>query len=220
MRRLQAVLAGLDDEELLPGFVMPNGIGEWRRYLAQINPTDNPDYRMHRRVRWNLGHRFQLLEFECAMLLQDCETKIQSRGRSSTLHETISRFKIQQYCVLAHSILECLGSHFFRATLAHRGQQVDETRKVGTNIWRPALAGEVLKRPTHPDQTKGQLIAALTSITTIRDRVHLDTIDPNYDLDFNHINYEESFLPTYRTFQIVLTALNPNWPDCCMNEDK
>lgn len=217
MRRLQAIAADVTADDFDSSFVAPQNVDTWVRYLGQIRPSLNPLRLMHARVRRNLGYRIQMMEFEGALLLLNRETRERFAGRS-TLHETISCMKIHQFAVLAHSVLEGLGAHFWRVRREADGHAVNEAAPVRTNFWRPELADEILRLPNAPAKNRQELIDQLTAITSIRDRIHLDTVEIDYPLHINELTYADSFVPTYNTFKEIMSVLNAHWPRCCLNE--
>jgi hypothetical protein len=67
---------------------------------------------------------------------------------------------------------------------------------------------------------KAEIRRRLKDITGWRDKIHLDRFVPDDDLHFKLFEFRECYIPTYKTFRMVLTALNPDWPDnCCLNEE-
>jgi len=195
-------------------FVAPTAIGAWRAYLHDIRPSALPRRRLPQLLLSNIAHRLQALEFTAALLLYDLSlSRLQGNGRSLP----VARFQIHQYCVVAHSILKGIGSHIVRANGEAKGERPDVGRKIAARIWRPALAREA---SDIGDFDTDEVRDRLADISELRDRIHLDRFDPDGDADFNDLGYADSFAPTYETFRMVLTALNPNWPrGCCMNEE-
>lgn len=219
MDRLQAVIAHVDDAEFVRGFVSPTLIDPWVRYLGRIRPRADAADRIPARHRRNIGYRLQLAEFECALLLLNLETRRAFNG-ASTLHETISSMKIHQFIVLAHSVLEGIGSHLVRTNQRVLGRAVNPNDRIAPRIWRPALADEVLASVAPPAIARNNLIARLEDLTSWRDRIHLDRIEPHDPLHINEFDNAGRFIPAHQTLRMVLSALSPNWPpDTCLNED-
>lgn len=216
--RLQASLAYLEDENFVRGFVAPSPIQAWERYLVQIRPRLNNESGMPPRHARNIGYRIQLMEFECGLLIFDFEVKGRFPG-SSTLHETVSRMKMQQYVVLVNGVLEGVGAHLSRIKDLAVGLQVDDRQMVTAQKWKLALAEEVSQNQPHQAVPVADLEAQLGMLTTWRDRVHLDRVENDGALHFEEFTYEGCFLPTYRTFRDFMNTLNAQWPEgTCLNE--
>lgn len=218
MDRLLAFSKHIDDPDFQPNFACPTLVDRWVAFLGQIHPHANPKALIEERQRRNLGYRLQLMEFECALLLLDFEVKKRSRGYS-TLHETISRMKIHQFAVLAHSVLEGIASHIYRVNEVSHGRSVDPRDRVPVAKWRSVLADEMLNSDQKPEFPNNELLDNLEQITKWRDRVHLDRIELDDPLHFDEFTYKDSFIPTYQTFRAVLTALSSKWPESCLNEE-
>lgn len=219
MVRLHAQTPDVIDANAQRSFVCPTLIDVWMRFLHGIRPTIRPERRIAERQRRNIGHRLQSLEFDTALLLHDLETR-RLLG-NATLHETVMRLKIHQCCVTVHSVLEGIGSHLVRVSDGVRnGGQIGDNTRIGAPRWRKALSIEVTAGQQDHNLSRREIRERLEQLTSWRDRIHLDRIDPNEALHFNEFGYNECFIPTYQTARLVLNALNPNWPDAtCLNED-
>jgi hypothetical protein len=217
MDRLVAREERITDVGFTGGFVATTAIDDWVAFLGSFLPIADPTQPLPLLQRRNLGYRLQLMEFDCALLLLDRE----SRGPgpfNSTLHSSVSSMKIHQFCVLAHGILEGIGAHLWRVDRRVAGLPVNPANKVSPHIWRPILVNEVLNHPAAPAMTVAVLSGQLEDIKQWRDRVHLDIFDPAEGSHFNDFTYPAAFVPTYRTFRAALTALAANWPATCLNE--
>jgi len=215
MLRLHAITASVDDEDFDGSFVQPTLIDPWVRYLKGIRPRLNPDAILPERLRCNIGYRMQLLEFECALLLLNLETRSAFPGRS-TLHETISAMKMQQVAILAYTVLEGIAVHFVRVANAFRLQQSQE-KKVDISTWRANLKDEVMASATAPRLTPAELYERLVDLTGWR---NLDLIEPQKRLHIDELTYTSCFIPVHQNLRLILNALNPNWPPkTCLNED-
>jgi hypothetical protein len=217
--RLQAISASVNDEGFDSSFIQPTLIDRWTSYLSGIRPRLCADKVLSERLRRNIGHRMQLLEFECALLLLNLETQRAFSNRS-TLHETVSVMKMQQVSVLVHSVLEGIAGHLVRVAKSSRGELVSEEKKIDIGTWRTALIDEVMASTTAPVLTPAELEARLVDLTDWRNKLHLDRIEPHDPLHFNAFTYASCFIPAYQTLRFILTALNPTWPEgTCLNED-
>ncbi|MCF6112214.1 hypothetical protein [Mesorhizobium muleiense] len=215
MDRLIARTAHIDDVGYYGGFVATASVDEWVAFLGSIVPSTNPLQVMPPLQRRNLGYRLQLMEFDCALLLLDRES---TAPFYSTLHGSVRSMKIQQICVLAHSILEGVGAHLWRAGQTAANLPVNPANKVRVTLWQPALVADVMGSQNPPQTTAAALSAQLAGITGWRDRVHMDRFEPNDGLHFNEFTYAAAFDPTYRTFRMALSAIAQPWPDTCLNE--
>lgn len=219
MLRLQAVSASVNDEGFDGSFVSPTLIDRWVSYLSGIKPLKHPHEGLSERLRSNIGHRMQLLEFECALLVLNLETRRDFSGRS-TLHETISVMKNQQFSVLAHSVLEGIAGHLVRVAKMSRGETVSEEKKIDVATWRAALMEEVMASATAPALSLAELEERLVDLTAWRDRLHLDRIEPHDPLHFHEFSAVNCFIPAHQSLRYILNALNPSWPaETCLNED-
>lgn len=218
MLRIHAQPAARIEEAAQIGFVAPTSIAEWMDYLNAIRSTAILDGRMPERLRRNIGHKLQSLEFETAMILHYLEVH---GVRGVTLHETVLRMKIHQCCVAIHMILEGIGSHLARLDdQARTGNAGDPNRKIGAPRWRKALVEHVTIGQNALALSKSDIRECLENITEWRDKIHLDRFFPDDELHFNQFNLSGCYIPTYRTFRMILSALNSAWPDdCCLNED-
>lgn len=217
MLRLHAVTASVTKEGFHGGFAKPTSIDLWVRYLGGIKPRLSPDNLLSETLRRNIGHRMQLLEFECGLLLLNLETQ-QTFSNSSTLHETISRMKMQQVSVIAHSILEGIGCHLVRVSGKSRGDPASEENRIDGDTWRAALHDEVMASATVPARTGADLKRRLVDLTNWRDRLHL--IDPHDPIHLEEFSYASCFIPAHQSFRFILNVLNPKWPpETCLNDD-
>lgn len=217
--RLYAKTASITDEGFEDGFAQPTSINRWVRYLGGIKPRFSPDKLLPEKLRSNIGHRMQLLEFDCALLLLNLETH-RTFINSSTLHETISLMKMQQVSVLMHSVLEGIGCHLVRISERSRGKHVSENKKIEVDTWLAVLNDEVLASATLPALAAPDLKGRLVNLTSWRDKFPLDCIEPHDPLHLDELSYASCFIPAYQSFRFILTALNPDWPpETCLNED-
>ncbi|MBY0380955.1 MAG: hypothetical protein K2W78_03415 [Xanthobacteraceae bacterium] len=216
---MQAIAASVKDEDFDSSFVQPTLIDQWMKYLSGIRPRLSPDEVLSDGLQRNIGHRMQLLEFECALLLLNLETRRTFPGRS-TLHETVSVMKMQQFSVLAHSVLEGIAGHLVRVAKLSRDEPVSEEKKIDVGTWRTALMEEVMASTTAPELSRAELKERLVDLTGWRDKLHLDRIEPHNPLHFNEFSAASCFLPAHQSLRFILNALNPNWPpETCLNED-
>jgi hypothetical protein len=211
--RLQAIARRADDDGFDPSFVAVNLISDWMAYLDAIQPVASSEARLPAALRRNLGHRLQLLEFETALLLLDLDTKRSFPG-CSTLFETASVFKIHQFTVLTNTVLEGIGAHFYRVQRVAAGET--PRNRLTADEWRIALIRDVLGREDFPI-AEAQLSADVRQLTDWRNLAHLDR--PSEDIHFNEFTYDACFIPAYKTFRVVLKALNPDFPETCLNEE-
>lgn len=212
MERLFALSASFEDEGFNGGFVMGTPTDRWVRMLGNIRPTVNPAQTLPARQSRNLSYRLQLMEFDCALLLLDREAWADNHPR--TLYEPVCALKIQQYCVLAHSILEGIGSHIWRVNRSARHPAVNTLENVNPKQWKAALTAEFLRSAQQPHlSTRQSLQVELDAITGWRDLVHMDRFDTHAELQILALDYARVFDPAYRTFHKFLSALAGNaWP--------
>lgn len=197
-------------------FVMPTGVDDWRAYLRTIARTYALGYPMAPQLSGNLAHRFQLLEFETAILLHFRETS-EAHGRS-TLHVSVLSLKIHQHVLLCHAILEGIGSHLTRFHARQRNQPVNEQQQVGAPTWRAAILNACFAALDR--QARNALRQELEQMTAWRDMLHLDRLTPGGALHFNVFTIADCFDPTYSVFRRIMSQLNNNWPArTCLNED-
>ena len=203
--RLKVV--AVDDVANAGGFYAPTSADAWRTYLRQIRHPEHNEYTINEPLLGNLAHRFQLLEFETALLLCDFEVR-RIRGNHPTLHETVKRFKIHQLTFLSFSILEGIGAHLWRA------QRQGVGNPGGARQWQDCLAAVVSRE--HQAYPIGQVSQDLQNITEWRDMIHLDRPQEDAGLQFNRFDYDRVLLPCYRSFIQMLDCLNDNWPENCV----
>ena len=201
------IVAEFDDDDE-PYFVTPTSINQWEQYvrgIAKNNETGRISYILTK----NLAHRFQLLEMQSCLLVCDYEFAIKNR-KNSTLHETLKRFNIHLFCVTAHSMLEGIGSYFYRCT-----NSTPNNMKINTDGWRKALAEKV----TTDRKERADIKSKLKNLTDIRDKIHLDRID-NDETHFSSFEYTTHFIPSFKLTRNIMSRLNSDWPEgTILNEE-
>lgn len=214
--RLHAQEPANIDQNFRDSFVMPTEVGAWRQYLNAGAAAHTAHYALQDRLLGNLAHRFQILEFETALLL-NYRDRIQAVPPGFTLHTVVASLKIHQHVVLCHAILEGLASHFKRAIDHANNRPVALAQQIGPHEWRPALLDTCF--PALPAQQRQALDSRLVDLKGWRDRIHMDTVRPNHALHFNEFTIPARFEPSYRLFREVMTAFNANLPNgTCLNE--
>lgn len=195
-------------------FVMPTSAATWKQYLRRcFKHSKKPP----KALVDNLAHRLQLLEIEAAIILADLEAT--ERGRS-LVHETVGRFKSHQFAVGAHSILEGMGSHFYRSSISMRtGREMDYSTKVRAPIWRTALVREFAHALEQgyeislPRPVRKNITGQLEDLTDIRDALHQDRISPLDEIDFHKFEYARAFRPAFTVLATILRGLDPSLPE-------
>ena len=206
IQRLQAIAVDLDDEAQI-GYIPPTRIASWVAFLRRIAPYADPKRRMAERLCRNIGHRLQLLEFFAALLLLDYEVKRQSRGATSTLHETVSRMMMHQYSALATHVLEAVGTHLHRVNAGESNDPVSST----DDDWISAIVEQRVGGDRF-NYARADLKEELIAMCRIRDQMTLLQVGDRESLDFESLTYEACFIPSYTTFADTLGALSPKWP--------
>ncbi|MFI0844349.1 hypothetical protein [Mesorhizobium sp. IMUNJ 23232] len=217
MTRLHAVSPDQVIEDYRLGFAGIVSVDSWVHYLSGVRAAQNPNFTMTPVQKRNIGYRFQALEFYAGLLLHNREVQVANPGRS-TLHGGLSPILIHQFCTTAHSILEGIGSYLVRADYMARNGVAFPRDTVGTPQWRKQVRIEALQGANPPAISKAELAARLERITNLRDKVHLDRFDVGQHLHYHEFEYNPAFIETYRTFQSVLLSLNPDLPQCCLDE--
>jgi len=197
-------------------FVMPTEVATWRQYLTAGATAHTRHYNIQHKLQGNLAHRFQILEFETALLLHYKE-RLQAVPQGFTLHTVVASLKIHQHAVLCHAILEGLASHLRRALVISNNKSVSLTKQIRPHEWRPALLATCF--PNLQGNQRQSLDGRLKDLTEWRNRIHMDTVRPTQALHYNEFTISNRFEPTYRLFQEVMTAFNANFPTgTCLNE--
>lgn len=215
MHRLQAVMVDAENEA---GFVTPTLIEHWVRYIRRIKHFDHPGDFPERLAR-NIGYRMQLLEFYAALLLRDYEVNTKSRGRSSTLHGSISPMLIHQFAVVVATVLEGIGSQLVRAK--RQGEKVvppaDSTIPPGQ--WMSALASQKMQTDEQYRYSRRMLIDEIKKVMLWRKYLLMNGSEYDRELHIESLTYVNCFIPTYRTFNDLMTAMSPKWPEgSCLND--
>ena len=211
--RLHAYSPEYVEEAHRTGFVPTTLVADWRQYLEAANAVA-PAYHLQASLIGNLTHRLQLLEFETALLLHYRDHAPQRQ----TLFQPVLSLKIHQHILLCHSILEGVGSHFKRATDHAAGRPVDLGQRFRPEHWHPALI--VAAFPAFDANEAAVLTTELQELKGWRDRIHMDTVNPAAELDILAFTVNGRFVPAYRLFRRVMTAINPEWPvGTCLNEE-
>jgi hypothetical protein len=211
MFRLRALMADQVPEGTKSRLSPPTHVKEWERFIDKIRPANQPEIKINTKLRQNVAHRFQLLEFETALLL--CASESYAKSGFIIINPSVHRLKIHQFCVIANSILEGIGSHFYKVQHAGRGTEVN------TDGWRKALKTEIVYNRKNLGLNKTVINNKIKSITDWRDKIHLDNIEKDDQIQYSQFSFDKCFRPSYKAFHTVISALNPSWPEnCCLNE--
>jgi hypothetical protein len=134
------------------------------------------------------------------------------------LFQPVLSLKIHQHIMLCHAVLEGMGSHFNRAAARDAGRPVGLARKFHPDQWHSALIAATFT--AYDADEKAALTGQLQELKNWRDRIHMDTVNPEVALDIRIFTVNGRFEPAYRLFRRIMTAVNPDWPEgTCLNEE-